>query len=76
MFLMAASYAVYLVNFLEYQGLAWKIAVNTTAAIALDIVLLVFLVPALGGLGAAVSLSAGFSAFAILCWLDVRKSLS
>ncbi|MFA5161542.1 MAG: oligosaccharide flippase family protein [Elusimicrobiales bacterium] len=74
-FLLAASYATFLVNFLEYQGKAWRIAFNITVALGIDAAMLAVLAPRLGGLGAAMSLSAGFAVFAALCWRDVKKSL-
>jgi len=74
-FLLAVSYSVYLVNFLEYQGMAKKIALNAAAAVAVNLCAIFLAVPKFGGVGAALALAAGYAAFSLLCWLDVRKLL-
>jgi len=69
------SFSILLSNFLNYQGLAKKRAINLTITVILNIGLNCFLIPRYGAVGAAIGTSVSYLPYVILNWLEVKSVL-
>jgi len=70
------SFSILLSNFLNYQGLAKRRAINLTITVILNIALNYFLIPRYGAVGAAIGTSVSYLPYVILNWLEVKSVLN
>ena len=72
-FLVCSPFLVLFGTFLNYQGLAWRRAVNLSLSTALNIALNFVLIPKYGAIGAALATAVSYLPYTILNGLEVRK---
>ncbi len=72
-YLVSASFLVFIDLFLDYQGLAKKRAVNLSFSIILNIALNFLLIPKYGAMGAAIATSISYIPYLILNWFEVKR---
>jgi len=74
-YLVLVSYTVFFNPFLDYQGKAFKRAINIAITIIINIILNFVLIPKYGAIGAAFATSISFIPYVILNYIEVKKVL-